>query len=161
MKEGTISVGGVTYVWELKKHSSRLSKSGLQLICNARPIGFIRDETDHSDMPGWYGEPDPDGVGTTFGPAANLESMIRRIIATHREIAHFLTDTVDAYAANPIADRFDVFEADTNTRIGRVMKISDDDWRAYLIDTPSAVDPFRAASLRAALQKLGHENSKS
>ena len=164
MKEGTISVGGVTYVWELEPHtiifqhvtdpkgSAPRTREGLRVICNAKPIGFI-----HEELSGWLGNVHPDGIGTTLGPIKDLEAIIRRTVAAHHEIAHLVTTGADAYASDPLAERFDVFTGGTNTRFGRIVKISDDDWRAYLSYEPPT-DPLRARTLRDAVKILATRN---
>ena len=161
MKEGTITVGGITYVWNLEPHEidggNEQVIEGLRLICNARPIGFIRDKTGHSGpMAGWYGEANPYGSGTTY-TTHDLEALIRRIVATHHEISHLQTMELSAYATDPAADHFDVFELGTSIRIGRILRISDQDWHAYLTDIRPE-DPIRSKSLRAALDSLAGQN---
>lgn len=157
MTEGTIRVGGVTYVWELEPHQvykgHGKSREGFYVICNANPIGFIRDHTDHESMPGWYGEPDPDGVGTSYGPIRDVESIVRRIIATHHEIAHKPGAEIDAFASDPQASGFDVYIGGTNDCIARIVRVSEGTWRAYLIAAPED-EPIRTKGLKEALERL-------
>lgn len=151
-KEGTINVGGVTYVWELEPF-----RKGFRIVCNATPIGFIRDHNsfilEHNGGPGWYGEANPNGIGTSFGPIRDVESIIRRIVATYHQIAHKAGERVDAFASDPQASAFDVFISGTNDRVGRIVRVSEGTWRAYQIDAPDG-EPIRTKGLKEALEGL-------
>jgi len=157
MKEGTIAVGGITYVWDLeerKRHPRRPNVPVFELKCNGRPVGTVRDhrEFESREMAGWYGEPSVDQLATTFGPCKDLESLIRKIIAHRKEIATRSTIELDAFASDPQGRTFDVFIGGTNKRIGRIVQRAED-WAAYRIDEPTK-EPAGANSLKQALEAL-------
>lgn len=152
--EGTIAVGGVTYVWDLEERGRRRNAPCFELKCNGTPAGTVRDhrELELGEMGGWYGEPAVDGLATTFGPCADLEALVRRIIAHRKETANRCTEIFDAFASDAQARTFDVFLSGTNLRIGRVAQRAED-WAAFRLDDMTK-DLVVAPTLKEALERL-------
>lgn len=151
--EGTISVGGTTYVWEIDVEEESGPARARFLRCNSKLLGTVNDHREHGSLEfaGWYGE--RVGSPSTIGPVRDVEAMVRIMIVQYKEIAHWRGHELDAYASDPHASTFDVFKAGTNDRFGRVVRVSEGVWRAYEIDKPSD-EPQRAESLKQALGML-------